>query len=248
MEKQYRNERETEAQIMKSLAPLFGEYSSIVVLDTETSGLDFRSDRVIELAVYAVDRGGRTREYDTFVSLPEGTLLDDRITELTNITQEQLNELGISPEEAAADLYEFLKEPGTLVCAHNAQFDLSFIYYNFILNMEEKYLEALRNAKFLDTLTVYRDRRPYPHTLAAAVEEFSLNAQNTHRAVDDAMAALELVCALTEEKDDLLKYVNLFGYSPKYGVQDRRISSVVYRPQTGENFRKKKPLYETAED
>ena len=44
-----------------------------------------------------------------------------------------------------------------------------------------------------------------------------------------------------QEKDDLLKYVNLFGYNPKYGIEGKAIGSVTYKPQP---YNPRKPLYE----
>ena len=54
-----------------------------------------------------------------------------------------------------------------------------------------------------------------------------------------AKAALEVLDAMAREEDDLLRYVNLFGYNPKYGVSGPRISSITYLPQgrfTGEKL------------
>jgi len=50
--------------------------------------------------------------------------------------------------------------------------------------------------------------------------------------------------AMAAERDDLDRYVDLFGYSPKYGVSGRRIASVEYRPQPYQQVR---PLYEVTE-
>ena len=47
---------------------------------------------------------------------------------------------------------------------------------------------------------------------------------------------------MEREKDDLLRYVNLFGYHPKFGVDGKPISSVTYKPQP---YEATKPLYET---
>ena len=49
------------------------------------------------------------------------------------------------------------------------------------------------------------------------------------------MKAMEL------EKADLERYVNLFGYNPKYGVEGKQIGSVTYKPQ---KFDPPLPLYE----
>jgi DNA polymerase-3 subunit epsilon len=53
-----------------------------------------------------------------------------------------------------------------------------------------------------------------------------------------------LLEAMAAERDDLDRYVDLFGYSPKYGVSGRRIASVEYRPQP---YQRVRPLYEVTE-
>ena len=64
---------------------------------------------------------------------------------------------------------------------------------------------------------------------------------NSHRAVDDVIATLAVAREMENEKDDLLNYVNLFGYNPKYGISGKAIGSVTYKPQ---RFDPVKPLYE----
>ena len=107
-------------------------------------------------------------------------------------------------------------------------------------------VDILRTPHFLDALTVYRDRRDYPHKLNDAITAYGLEDQavNSHRAVDDARAAAVLLEAMAAERDDLDRYVDLFGYSPKYGVSGRRIASVEYRPQP---YQRVRPLYEVTE-
>ena len=46
---------------------------------------------------------------------------------------------------------------------------------------------------------------------------------------------------MEEECDDLYKYINLFGYNPKYGVSGTKISSVTYKAQA---YNCPKKLYE----
>ena len=94
---------------MNELSGLFDSYRSIVVFDTETSGLDFKNDRIIELAAIKLNRNehGKVyvdREVDEFVKLPEGRELTPFVVNLTGITDEMLLEKGIS-YEAAAELF-----------------------------------------------------------------------------------------------------------------------------------------------
>lgn len=214
------------------LETLFDRFDNIIVLDTETTGFSPRREEIIELAMLRVSRTGETREFDKFIRLSPGRSIPPKIVELTGITGAMLENEGVSKEEACTALADMLSLERPLVVAYNAQFDLGFLYY--FLNGFGK-AGVLKNVRMLDALTVYRDRRPFPHKLCDAVVAYSLVSQNTHRAIDDTKATYELLCAMDAEEPDLHRYINLFGYNAKYGVSGQRISSVSYRPQGYEN-------------
>ena len=129
--------------------------------------------------------------------------------------------------------------PGTMIAAYNAQFDLLFLYHLLRRHGDAR---LLCDKPKLDLLTVYRDRRAYPHRLCNAIEAYALQdrVQNSHRAIDDVRATVEVLRAMEAERDDLSEYVDLFGYNPKYGVSGSRISSVRYLPQ---GYEPTTPLY-----
>ena len=204
----------------------------ILVLDTETSGLSFTGDEIIEFSAVRLewDNGWKpVAEVDEFVRMTNDRKLNPKITALTGITDEMLREDGISKEALCRILGQLLT-PGTMITAYNAQFDLLFLFY--LLN---KYGDVglLRDQPKLDLLTVYRDRKPYPHKLCNAIEVYGLQdkVRNSHRAIDDVRATVEVMKAMSAEEADLHRYIDLFGYSPKYGVSGTRISSVKYVPQ-----------------
>ena len=220
---------------------LWEQFDRIIVFDTETTGIDFGRDRIIEIGAAALEAGAETGGLDLFIRLPEGLRLDPFITNLTGITEERLAAEGVGDQEAAqafAGLLEGAERP--LIAAYNAQFDLNFLFY---LLQPWGLAGVLRKPRFLDALTVYRDRRDYPHKLENAIAAYHLEdrAVNSHRAIDDARAAALLLEAMAEERDDLERYIDLFGTHPKYGVSGRRIASVTYRPQPYDRAR---PLYE----
>lgn len=220
---------------------LWEQFDRIIVFDTETTGIDFGRDRIIEIGAAALEAGAETGGLDLFIRLPEGRRLDPFITNLTGITEERLAAEGAGDQEAAqafAGLLEGAERP--LIAAYNAQFDLNFLFY---LLQPWGLAGVLRKPRFLDALTVYRDRRDYPHKLENAIAAYHLEdrAVNSHRAIDDARAAALLLEAMAEERDDLERYIDLFGAHPKYGVSGRRIASVTYRPQPYDRAR---PLYE----
>ncbi len=220
---------------------LTAHYDSLVVLDVETSGLSPQRNEIIELAAARVEGAEIVERYDQLLRLTPGTRLERRITELTGITQEDLEREGIPKETGCQDLQELLSHGKTLLAAYNAQFDLAFLYSFLRRNGNPATLDAV---DCLDVLSVFKDRRPYPHKLRNAIEAYGLGGKvvNSHRAIDDVLATVEVLAAMVAERDDLVHYTNLFGFHPKYGVSGRRLAKVHYAPQP---YGSHPPLYET---
>lgn len=229
---------------MNEFKSLFEKYAAIVFFDTETTGLDADTDRIIELAAVRIERteSGTLRIdkcVDDFIKLPDGQKIPEKIAKLTGITDELLEKEGRDENDAVYDFEELITDKAgpVLLVAHNAQFDLQFVG-----SMAERYAQPcsayLSRADYLDSMTVYKDRRAQPHTLAAAIKVYNLadRVQNSHRALDDVEALFDLCRAMAKERDDLLTYVNVFGYNPKYGVSGRRLSGVTYWPQHFNNY------------
>lgn len=228
---------------MNELRDVFKEYAAVVFFDTETTGLDADTCQIIELAAIRIEQNdkGLLRVADTadlFVRLPEGQRLPEKITELTGITDATLEAKGVTEGEAAATFARIINDSKgrVLLVAHNAQFDLLFVEA-MATRSTVLSVGLLHRADYLDSLTVYKDRRAYPHKLANAIVAYQLEdkVQNSHRAIDDVAALFEVCKAMDSERADLLTYVNVFGYNPKYGVSGRRLTGVTYWPQ---NFNK----------
>jgi DNA polymerase-3 subunit epsilon len=220
---------------------LWEQFDRLVVFDTETTGIEFGKDRIIELGAVCLEDGTETDSIDVLIRLPEGQTLPPFITDLTGITDAQLLEEGVDQREAVEAFCRLLAgAERPLLVAYNAQFDLNFLYW-FLRPYGR--VDVLRSPRFLDALTVYRDRRDYPHKLCNAIDAYDLGdtAVNSHRAVDDARATVALLEAMAAEKSDLARYIDLFGTHPKYGMSGQKISSVTYRPQP---YQRTKPLYE----
>ena len=220
---------------------IWNNFDRVVVFDTETTGIEFGADRIIELGAVSLENGVEMDCMDLFIRLPDGRTIPPFITELTGITDEQLLSEGVDQGEAVeafCRLLEGAERP--LLVAYNAQFDLNFLFW-FLRPYGR--VEVLRAPRFLDALTVYRDRKDYPHKLCNAIEAYALGDRvvNSHRAVDDARATVALLEAMAAERDDMEQYIDLFGVHPKYGMSGRKISSVTYRPQS---YRRTVPLYE----
>ena len=218
---------------MARFEKLFAKYDRLVLLDTETTGLQYSRDEIIEFAAVAVEqRNGEptvVAEYDELVALNPGGFVPAKIQELTGISTQDLRERGIPKTRVCRDIAELIAG-NTLLLAYNAHFDLSFMFYLLLRNGDPQILKGMDK---LDLLTVYRDRHEFPHKLCNAINTYGLadRVVNSHRAVDDVLATVAVMGAMEEEKDDLERYVNLFGYIPKFGIDGNPIGSVTYKPQ-----------------
>ena len=226
-----------------ALESLFQKYDRLVIFDTETTGLSFQRDEIIEFAAVVVEqKDGQpvvTEEYDELITLSPGGFVPPVIVELTGITNEDIRQRGIPKTRLCCDIARMF-QGNTLLLAYNAHFDLSFLFYLLLRDGDPM---ILKGKDKLDLLTVYKDRRPFPHKLCNAIEGYGLSGQvvNSHRAVDDVLATLKVMEAMDQEKDDLVRYVNLFGYNLKYGIEGKPIGSVTYKSQ---GYKNTTPLYE----
>ena len=227
---------------MAHFANLFSKYDRLVLFDTETTGLGFSRDEIIEFAAVVIEQQNGEpvviQEYDELVTLSPGGSVPQKIVELTGITNQDIQERGLSKARVCRDIAEMFRG-NTLLLAYNAHFDLSFLYYMLLRDGDPM---ILKGKDKLDLLTVYKDRRSYPHKLCNAIEAYGLSGQvvNSHRAVDDVLATVAVMKAMEDEKNDLVNYVNLFGYNPRYGIDGKPIGSVTYLPQ---GYEPKEPLY-----
>lgn len=222
---------------MEHLNQFFQRYDRLLIFDTETTGLRFETDEIIQFSSVTLEqRAGAaeiTDQYNRLLRLAPGKEVPPEIQRLTGITTQDVRERGIPREQAAAEIASRM-EGDTLLVAYNAHFDLSFLFHLMAAYGDPA---CLQGKDKLDLLTVYRDRRDYPHRLESAITAYGLqgSVQNSHQADQDALATVYVMEAMAKERDDLMNYVNLFGYIPKFGPPRRPIRSVTYRPQPYHN-------------
>lgn len=219
-------------------------HREFVVIDCETTGLDPATDRIIELSAIKYRWNQTAFEivdvYNPLIRI--AGKLPPRIIEITGITDELLEQSGITESTAAGAFVKRFVEGWSdkpLYVAYNAPFDIGF--FKRMLARLGKAFPA--DTSFLDALTVYRDRASFPHKLTDAIRHYGLSgiASNSHRAADDCKATFELLKAMAAEHDDIPMYLNLFGYNPNYPIQ-HKVDGIVYRPQS---FRPKGKLYQS---
>ena len=168
--------------------------STYVVFDLETTGFSPVQDRIIEIGAVKIKKG---RIIDQFNSLVNPEIpIPFHIEQLTGIKDSML----LDAPKIDSVLRVFLKfcEESVLV-AHNASFDMSFIKEN------EDRLDIVKQHTTVDTLGIARFLFPRnaKHSLDALAKIMHVNLENHHRAIDDAKATVDIflkMIPLLEEK------------------------------------------------
>lgn len=193
---------------------------SLTIFDFETSGLDPEKDSIIEMAAIRCFNGKIVSEYSTLVKF-DG-ILSPKITEITGIEQTDLTD-ALDIGQAIRVLYRFIGN-STLV-AHNAGFDMGFLHHSLMRLAGRSFQND-----FIDTLTIARDRYPYPHKLTDMCERLSIELTGAHRALNDVIGCFDVLKAMHHDKP-VDNYINKLGYKAKYGKPKWIPEKAILMPQ-----------------
>lgn len=154
-----------------------------IALDLEMTGLNPKTDRILEIGAVKVKGGRAAQAWSVLIRQPEP--LDPRITELTHITDEMAAS-GEEPDAAMEAFFEFSEDLAWV--GHNAAFDHKYVKQWEVNHRIKKTHYAV------DTLEISRKclKEPEKKTLDALCGYFGIRRENSHRALDDAMACLAL--------------------------------------------------------
>lgn len=152
------------------------------VVDLETTGLDPRYDEIIEAAALKC-RGGEVTDSFNLLVKPK-VPVSGFITDLTGITNDMLS----AADPVDKVLPQYLAFIGSdTVLAHNASFDISFIYDNCVAlglpPFANDYIDTLRISRYL-----YRQEKH--HRLRDMLKLFGIKSEGAHRGLADCQAAL----------------------------------------------------------
>lgn len=164
-----------------------------VCIDLETTGLEAKKDRIIEIGAVKVKDGAVVEEYGTLVN-PQMEI-PARITELTGITNEMVAGKPCV-REAVEHLVEFCKDLPLL--GHNILFDYGFVKHNAVnlgMTFEKKGMDTLKLARvFLPDLP--------SRSLQNLRVYYGIPQDDAHRALEDARTTYLLYERLRKEFEE----------------------------------------------
>lgn len=167
-----------------------------VVIDLETSGSSPHTGSAItEIAAVKICGGETLATFQTFVN--PGHLLSPKITSLTGITDDMLSDAPVISTVLPL-LFDFLgSQDETVFVAHNAQFDLSFLTAAAALHgyvwPRYRVVDTVKAARYVlskDDVINYR--------LATLASYFQTQVAPSHRALDDALATVDVLHGIIE--------------------------------------------------
>ncbi len=188
------------------------DMNEYVVLDIETTGLSFRTEKITEIGAVKIKDGEIVDTFECFVN--PGVPIPPRVVELTGITDEMVKDA----EKIDVVMPKFLEFIGDLkLVAHNADFDIGFLKYN----AEEIGLEM--NNKYIDSLAISRQLFPEfkKHKLGIIADKLGIKVENAHRALDDVITLVKVFKKMIEiskenEKNSQDTQKDLYKTLPSY--------------------------------
>jgi DNA polymerase III subunit epsilon len=188
---------------------MFKEYNRLICFDSETSSLSPETGEILELGAIILEKqeGGIFKETGEIQTLVKNKIsIPWSITQINHITDEMCKKDGISKKK----FYELIKDVFTskenLIIAYNTPFDIKFVNA-FMKEMDKDYEQVCDT---LDLLEIARDRTCTfrGNKLCDMLQRYNIvEFENSHRASDDARAALQVMREFWKEKNDIESYI-----------------------------------------
>jgi DNA polymerase III subunit epsilon len=171
----------------------------IALIDTETTGRDASSDRLIEVGI-VIGRGGEVIKRESWLINP-GRPIPKEAFAVHGISDADVE--GKPPfAEIAHEIVAFLA--GSIPAAYNAAFDRGFLLAEFEragVRPADPPPAMRREVDWIDPLTFAREL--YKHEESRALGDMAarlgIDLVNAHRATDDAEAALRVLYAFSKD-------------------------------------------------
>ncbi len=170
------------------------------VLDLETTGLSFRTEKITEVGIMKIRNGEVLEEFECFVN-PEKPI-PPKVVEVTNITDDMVKDAE-TIDKVMPKILEFVGD--SILVAHNADFDIGFLKHN------ARQLGLELNNTYIDTLRLAKDLFPNykKYKLGIIAENLGIKVEVAHRALDDVDTTVKVFNVMIQMlKEKGVKIVN----------------------------------------
>jgi DNA polymerase-3 subunit epsilon len=202
--------------------PEFTAGKRFVVFDLETTGLDPKKDKIVEIGAVKFDQHGLIARFSVLIN--PGIPMPFAASQVNHITDEMLNGKP-SLQDVLPDFIRFIDD--AILVAHNSQFDSSFInealskcytevQKNDDLSFQPSLLDdeilpeqtqrwaspfASMPNQILDTIPLAKQAFPgrYKYNLQDLSRDLGIQALDAHRAEDDARVCMEIFLKCVEQ-------------------------------------------------
>lgn len=218
---------------------LFFVYEKMIIaLDLETTGIDPKNDKILEVALIKFDEN--TFEIlDTYSTLVHpGIPIPEIISNITNIFDEDVKQAPFFDDIQKQKIEDFIQDFPILW--HNTNFDRDFLLQNGV---------DIKENIVLDTFVLANIIFPYEKSLNLwnLCESFWIVLADAHRALDDTKATIALFQIITQkfldlssDKKDILNFIfsqtpiqafsfykHLFGFSKEILDEEKFIKKIL---------------------
>jgi DNA polymerase-3 subunit epsilon len=192
-----------------------------LILDTETTGLDYQKDRIIELAcLEVIDNEYTEIKFHQYYS-PDGVVVSEQSEEIHGLSNSFLRKFNTF-DESLDDFIDFVSDAELII--HNAQFDISMI--NSALKRRNR--PEIEMNRVLCTLEMAKKKFPgSKNNLNALCRRFniSLESREKHGALTDCFLLLRVFIELLGGKQEKLTFSarpSSSGFSEDINYQSRK--------------------------
>lgn len=182
------------------------EKTLYAIVDIETTGGDFKNDRITEIAIAVHDGNKVIRKFESLVN-PQKPITPF-VQNLTGITNDMVEN---APHffEIAKDVVEITE--GAVFVAHNVGFDYTIIKRQFeelgYTYSRKKMCTAKLAKKFFPELP--------KHSLSFLIDHLGITVENRHRAMDDVLATVVVFEKMLTNKDASTHFKEFIDFGTK---------------------------------
>lgn len=174
---------------------------TVVIFDTETTGLNVFEDDIVQIAATKYDKGKATERLNIFLETEKE--IPERLGDLVNpLVEEYKAQPHLKREEGLKQFIDFARD--AVIIGHNVEYDYNILHYNCLRDLPETDVKENFSEVF-DTLKLARLVRPglRSYKLKDLLEVLNLEGENSHLADADIEATHSLAVYCMERGDQL---------------------------------------------